>query len=79
MDINNVIPQLFTLDGFIKLIEFLIVIIQIIYCVFAFLITRQVKLMTHSFHTEASIVFGTVAWIHFLFAAGFTILSFLIL
>ncbi|OGC53742.1 hypothetical protein A3B64_01965 [candidate division WWE3 bacterium RIFCSPLOWO2_01_FULL_37_24] len=79
MDINNVLPQLFTLGGFVKLIEVLIVIIQIIYTVFAFLITRQVKLMNHSFHTDTSVVFGTIAWIHFLFAAGFTILSFLIL
>jgi len=79
MDINNAISQLFTTGGFIKLIEVLVVIIQIIYCVFAFLITRQVKLMNHSFHSDASVAFGTIAWIHFIFAVGLTILSFLIL
>ncbi len=63
---ESILTNLFTLDGFIQLIKYLILIGEIIYLLFAFLVTRQVSLMNKSFHTAAAGLFSLVALIHML-------------
>lgn len=60
------LTNLFTLDGFVQLIKYLVVAGELIYLVFAFLITRQVSLMNKSFHTGVAELFSLIALVHML-------------
>lgn len=63
---ETLLTNLFTLDGFTQLIKYLILFGELIYLVFAFLVTRQVSLMNKSFHTGVAGLFSLVALIHML-------------
>lgn len=60
-------------------LEVLIFILEALYVVFAFLLTRQAALMHRSFTTKASPIFMAAANIHFFASIGITFLSFLVI
>lgn len=63
---ETILTNLFTLDGFIQLIKYLVLFGEVVYLFFAFLVTRQVSLMNKSFHTGVAGLFSFVALIHLL-------------
>lgn len=62
----DLIANLFTLGGFVQLIEYLIILGELVYVIFAFLVTREVSLMNASFKTSAASLFTLVAYAHFI-------------
>ena len=60
------------------LIEFLILILEFLYIIFAFLITRQVKLLNDSFNTPYEAFFKGIAGLHFIISIGVFALSILL-
>jgi hypothetical protein len=79
MQIINTLLSIFTPQGFEGLIQFLSVIVMIVYVLFAFMLTRLVKIMNRSFKSPYTIVFQTVASLHFLAAVGIVLLAILLL
>jgi hypothetical protein len=69
---------IFTPKGYAGILEFLIVIIELIYVFYAFMLTRQTKLMNHSFYTPSAGTFTMLAGVHFLAAIGVVIVTILL-
>ena len=61
---TSTIINIFTPQGFVGFIQFMVLIMMLIYVFIAFVLTRQVKLMNKSFHTPYSWFFTTFALIH---------------
>lgn len=55
-------------QGFILIIKILVLVLEVLYVVFAFILTRQIKLMNSSFTTEAAAFFKTFGFLHFVAA-----------
>ena len=72
--INLISPQ-----GLSSTIQFLVVVLEFVYLVFAFIVIFQVNLMNKTFTTSAAFFFSLLAFIHFFAALGLFILSLLIL
>ncbi len=79
MNISDFVIQLFTPAGFIQLMQFLTVFLEIVYIIFAFIVVRQVRLMNKSFQTGAAGLFTLIAFTHFFVAVGLVAISLLIL
>jgi hypothetical protein len=73
------LTHLFSPTGFVGIIQFLIVILELAYVMFSFIQVRQVKLMNTSFKTSASSVFTLVAAVNFLASVFLVVLSLMIL
>ena len=71
---EQIILDLFTLEGFIKLLEYLVIAAEFVYLLFAFIITREVTLMNRSFKTSAAGLFSLLALLHL---AGTAVLLFI--
>lgn len=65
-------------QNFGNLLEVLILVLEVLYIFFAFLVTRQASLMNKSFTTKASPVFMALANFHLIAAIILTALSALI-
>lgn len=76
-DINNFITQIFTPKGFSGFIQFLIIVVEIVYVLFAFMLTRQLKIMNHNFQTSQAPIFTILANLHFIAAVVIVIFSIL--
>lgn len=77
MNLFNFVVNLFTPAGFVQIIQFLIVILEILYGLFAFIVVRQVRLMNSSFKTSYASVFTFLAFVHFFLAIGLVAISIL--
>lgn len=77
--ITNTIVNIFTPKGFEGLMEFLVVMLQIVYILFAFIVTRQVSLMNKSFHTPIAGGLKLLASLHFFASVGIVIISIILL
>ncbi len=70
--------NLFNLKGLFHIIGFLIIPVIFFYIIFAFVLSRQVKLLNKSFSTPAASALSTVATAHLLLSiviAFFALLS----
>ena len=76
---TNTIAQLITPTGFVGIIGFLIVILELAYVIFSFIQMRQVKLMNTSFKTSATPLFTLAAMVNFLASVFLVVLSLVIL
>lgn len=75
--IDTIIINLFTIHGYISLLEIFLIAIEVVYAIIAFIILRAVKLMNESFKTGASTIFTFFALAHFLIAIVVVLLSIL--
>ncbi|HXK52485.1 hypothetical protein H6802_01070 [Candidatus Nomurabacteria bacterium] len=71
----NIISSFFTPEGFVNLLQMLVLFLEFVYLLIAFLITRQISLMNKSFKTEAALLFTIAGYINFLGTAALLILS----
>ncbi len=55
-------------QSFVTLIKILVLVLEILYVVFAFILSKQVKLMNNSFTTDLAVLFQTIALLHLLAA-----------
>lgn len=72
---TNFLAQLNTTALFVKGMGILILVLEIVYAVIAFIIIRQVKLMNASFTTVAAPLFELIAKIHLLLSLGLILLT----
>lgn len=79
MEIYNLLFGVFEPEGFSYFIQILILIIQLIYVLFAFMLTRQIKIMNRNFKTGMSRFFSTATTIHFFASLGLVAFSVLTL
>jgi hypothetical protein len=73
----NTIQSLNLAAGYTYFTQLLVLLLQVIYVLFAFMLTRQIKLMNHNFQTSAAPLFSLLAWINFLASLGILALSIL--
>lgn len=55
----------FNSQEFLGLLKVGLVIVQVIYVFFAFVVVRQVVLMNRTFKTGAGFIFSIISWVHF--------------
>ncbi len=67
------------LTGFFQLLGILLIIIEIIYIFYAFIIARQVNLLNKSFMTEFSFAFTFLSYVHLLLTFVVVLISFVLL
>jgi hypothetical protein len=79
MDLSDFIINIFTPQGFGQLMGWLIVVLQAVYLLFAFITVRQVSLMNRSFSTEIAPLFSFIAYVHFLAALLILVISIVLL
>lgn len=79
MEITNTITNLFTPQGFAGFMEFLVIMLQFVYVIFAFLLTRQIRLMNISFKTPLAEGFVVLASFNFFASIGIVLLSIILL
>jgi hypothetical protein len=72
---SELITNIFTPEGFSKLIQILVVLAELVYLLFAFILTREVKLMNTSFKTSAAGLFTLIGYIHLLATILLVIMS----
>lgn len=61
---GDFIINLFTIEGFLQLVKWLIMLVEGAYFLFAIILIREVSLMNRSFKTEAAILFKFLAFAH---------------
>ena len=59
------ISDIFTIAGFLQLLQWLVMFLEIVFVIVAFVIIRQVKLMNTSFKTPFAIFFKFLAYSQF--------------
>lgn len=77
--LSDLIVNFTTPAGFLYLLSILVFLLILLYMVFAFIIIRQVYLMTISLTTNYSAPFIFLAYVHFFASVGLAILSFVLL
>lgn len=75
----NFINNLLSPSGFGTLLQILVTVVMVVYVFFAFIMTRQIKLMTNSFSTQASPIFTLLAQMHFIAAIVLVAISIILL
>ena len=76
---SNIISNLLSPAGILTLAKVAIIIIELIYLVFSFIVIRQVSLMNKGFTTYLSVFFTFLAFAHFFAVVFLVILSLAIL
>ncbi len=74
------ITNTFTVKGFLTVMEALMVLVIVLYVVYAFILHRQIKLMNKSFSTPLAPVLANLGHFHFIFSfiiAVFAVLNLL--
>lgn len=71
----NIIETIDLAQGYTYFIQILILVLQVIYVLFAFMLTRQIKLMNRNFQTSLAPTFTFLALVHFLASLGILALS----
>jgi len=75
--IADFVFNLFSPQGFSSLINLLVIIIELLYVLFALIVVRQVNLLNKSFKTDVGFVFVLFSFLHLLFAIGLVLISIL--
>lgn len=73
--LSNFVVNIFTPQGFVGLIHFLFVFLEILYVVFSFILTREVSLMNNSLSTVFSKLFSVISFVNFILSIGLVTLS----
>ena len=79
MTIIDTVLNLSTPQGFSGFMQMMVLVIQVIYVLFAFMLTRQVKIMNRSFSTHLATLFAFAANIHFLVSIAIVLIALLVL
>ena len=69
------LTQLFNGNILDNILRILIILLEAVYLIYAFIITRQVKLMNGSFITKMGPLYSLLALLHFLGALALIIIS----
>ena len=64
MDMETLITNLLTPQGFGSFIKIGLTAIMVLYTLYSFIVLRQVDLMIKSFTTTSAVLFKTLAWMH---------------
>jgi hypothetical protein len=77
-------PSVFTLEfvsmeAFLVVIKIVVIFLEMFYVVFAFIMSRQLKLMNRSFHTPLAPTFALIAALHFWGSLALVAISILVL
>lgn len=72
---NGFLTSLFSPEGFFQFLGWVIILMQFLYIVIAFIMTREVTLMNRSFKTNMATLFTLAAWINLLLAVGLLFIS----
>jgi biopolymer transport protein ExbD len=72
---TNTIRQLLSVKGVFSLFDVLFVMVMFFYIIYAFLITRQIKLLNKSFSTPSATFLSQAAFAHFLLAIAVTFMA----
>ena len=70
---------IFSQSGFMTGIKYGIFVIMCIYIIFAFILTRQLKLMNASFDTPVAGVLKLAGFVHFIASIIVTLLTFIVI
>lgn len=65
VDLADITANLIGADDFLAVIKIVLVIAEVIYGFFAFIVVRQVALMNKSFQTDTGPFFTSLAYLHF--------------
>lgn len=75
----DIISDLFTTEGFLSVIKVIILIVEFFYCIFAFIVVRQISLMNKTFSTILGFLFSLLSYMHFFAAVGLLWLTLVLL
>ena len=78
-DFASVFANLVTAGDFLLGIKYVLLIVEIIYGIFSFVVVRQVALMNETLQTEFGPFFTLVSYVQFFAVIALFILSFIIL
>jgi hypothetical protein len=72
---TDLISDIFTTMGFVHFISWLLILLELVYVIYAFIVVREVALMNKSFKTEVAPLFSLIALAHLVAAVVVTIAS----
>lgn len=78
MEITNFLTTQNMATFISSVLSVLVIFLQLVYVVYAFMVTRQVKLMNRSFETPVAPLFTSLAFIHFMAALLIVTLTILV-
>lgn len=70
---------IFAIENLQTFLKGVVIFLEFLYLVFAFLLVRQVRLMNKSYHTSWKLVFELIANLHFVIVLVLIVFSFFIL
>ncbi|HSX39717.1 MAG TPA: DUF5657 family protein [Candidatus Saccharimonadales bacterium] len=73
------LTDLFSLQIFAQIVKVIVLLVGFAYALFAFIVVREVHIMTDSFKNEDTWLFSILAWINFFSAVVLTAISLLFL
>ena len=77
LEISSALADMFSQNAFAALINLLVIFIELIYVLYAFIIVRQVALLNRTLNTGAAPLFGLISFIHLLMSIGIVVISIL--
>lgn len=72
---EEILLNLFTIEGFVTMLEYLVIGAEILYVLFAFIMTREIALMTNSFRSKPGKLFITLGYAHLIAALVLVVYS----
>lgn len=78
MTLDYLLATIFSLGGFFRLLGALLIIVELLYIVYSFIIVHQVSLLNKSFNTGFALIFVFLAYVHLIFSLLIFLLSFTI-
>jgi hypothetical protein len=79
MNVIGIIDKVFTLAGFSSFMQILFLVLEMVYVLFAFMLTRQIRVMNHNFDSPAAPIFTMMARINLIGSLVVVFLSILAL
>jgi hypothetical protein len=78
-DFASVFANLITADDFLIAVKLVLLVVEIVFGIFAFVVVRQASLMNKTFQTDVGPFFTLVAYVQFFAVVALFILSLIIL
>jgi hypothetical protein len=78
-DLASIFSNLFTAGDYLLGVKYVLLIVELVYGIFSFVVLRQVSLMNETLQTEIGPFFTLVAYVHFFAVVALFILSIIIL
>jgi len=69
--------EILSIEVFGGVLKLLFIFLEFVYIFYAFMVTRQIKIMNHSFNTPAAPLFASMAFFHFIGAVIIVIVTIL--